>query len=42
MQSLIAIGAKLIRVFFGMLKHGTAYDPEKLKHDIRRSGTQAA
>jgi len=42
MQSLMAIAAKLIRVFFGILRSGKAYDPERLLRDIRRPGTEAA
>ena len=42
MQSLMAIAAKLIRVFFGILHSGKAYDPERLLKDIRHPGTQAA
>jgi hypothetical protein len=42
MQSLMAIAAKLIRVFFGILRSGKAYDPERLLKDIRHPGTQAA
>ena len=42
MQSLMAVAAKLIRVFFGILRSGKAYDPERLFRDIRRPGTQAA
>ncbi len=36
MQSLMAIAAKLIRVFYAMLTKGVAYDPQKLMADIRR------
>ena len=42
MQSLMAIAAKLIRVFFGILRSGKAYDPERLLRDIRRPGPEAA
>ena len=36
MQSLMAVAAKIIRVFYGMAKKGTEYDPERLLRDIRR------
>ncbi len=36
MQSLMAIAAKLIRVFYAMLTKGVAYDPEKMLSDIKR------
>ena len=42
LQSLMAVAAKLIRVFFGILRSGKAYDPERLLKDIRHPGTQAA
>lgn len=42
MQSLIAVAAKLIRVFFSILRSGNAYDPERLLKEIRRPGPQAA
>ncbi len=42
MQSLMAVAAKIIRVFFSILRNGWAYDPERLLRDIRRPGTQAA
>ena len=42
MQSLMAVAAKLIRVFFGIMKSGQAYDPERLLRDIHRPGTRAA
>ena len=42
MQSLMAVAAKVIRVFFGILRSGQAYDPERLLRDIRRPGIQAA
>lgn len=35
MQSLMAIACKLLRVVYAMLKHGTKYDPEKLRKDMR-------
>jgi len=42
MQSLMAVAAKIIRVFYGMLKNGTEYDPERLLRDIRRLEKAAA
>lgn len=36
MQSLIAIACKLLRIIYAILKNGTAYDPEKMRMDIRR------
>jgi transposase len=36
MQSLMAIAAKLIRVFFAMLTKGVDYDPKKMVSDIKR------
>ena len=42
MQSLMAVAAKLIRVFYGILHSGETYDPERLLRDIRRPETQAA
>ncbi len=36
MQSLLAIAAKLIRVFFAMLTKGVDYDPIKMVSDIKR------
>ena len=41
-QSLMAVAAKLIRVFFGMVKNGTPYDPAKVLKDIRRTEPKAA
>jgi len=38
MQSLMAIAGKIIRVFYGMMKNGTDYDPVRLLTDIRRPG----
>ena len=32
-QAIIAAGCKLIRVFYAILKHGTEYDPQKLRMD---------
>ena len=34
MQSLVAIAAKLIRVFYAMLTKGVDYDPKKMVSDI--------
>ena len=42
MQSLMAVAAKIIRVFYGMAKNGTEYDPERLLRDIRRPEKVAA
>lgn len=39
MQSLTAIGCKLIRVFYALLTKETEYSAEKLRNDIRRSLT---
>lgn len=36
MQSLMAVAAKLIRVFYAMLTKGVEYDPAKMLGDIRR------
>ncbi len=36
MQSLMAVAAKLIRVFYSMLTKGVEYDPEKMLGDIKR------
>lgn len=36
MQSLMAVAAKLIRVFYGMLTKGVEYDPAKMLGDIKR------
>ncbi len=41
-QAVIATGCKLIRVFYAMLKHGTTYDPKKLRTDIVRPTLTAA
>lgn len=42
-QAMIAVGCKLIRVFYAILTKGVDYDKEKLKADIHRdSGTIAA
>lgn len=37
MQSLMAVAAKLIRVFYAMLTKGVDYDPKKMISDIKRS-----
>ena len=39
MQSLMAIAGKITRVFYGMMKNGTEYDPVKLLTDIKRPGS---
>lgn len=36
MQSLMAVAAKLLRVFFAMLTKGVGYDPKKMFSDIKR------
>lgn len=41
MQSLMAVAGKLIRVFFGIIKHNGKYDPVKLQKDIRRAEAAA-
>lgn len=42
-QAMMAVGCKLIRVFYAVLTKGVDYDKEKLKTDIHRdSGTIAA
>lgn len=40
MQSLVALSNKLIRIFYVILMKNTAYDPQKMMSDIRR--TEAA
>ena len=40
MQSLMAIAGKIIRVFYGIMKNGTEYDPVRLLTDIRRPGPE--
>ena len=42
MQSLMAVAGKIIRVFYGMVRSGVAYDPERLLRDIRRPKSKAA
>lgn len=42
MQSLMAVAGKLIRVFFGVIKRDSDYDPIKLRQDIRRIEAKAA
>ena len=42
MQSLMAVAGKIIRVFYGMVRTGAAYDPERLLRDIRRPEKDAA
>lgn len=36
MQSLMAVGAKVIRVFYAILTKGVAYEPTKMLSDIKR------
>ena len=36
MQSLMAIAAKLLRVFYAILTKGVDYDPQKMVSDIKR------
>ena len=40
MQSLMAIAGKIIRVFYGIMKNGTEYNPVRLVADIKRPGTE--
>ena len=35
-QSVIAIGCKLVRVFWGIVKSGKVYDGQKMLKDIHR------
>jgi len=42
MQSLMAIAGKLIRVFFGVIKHDSEYDSNRLRQDIRRIEAKTA
>ena len=42
MQSLMAVAGKIIRVFYGMVRSGAAYDPERLLRDIHRPEKGAA
>ena len=42
MQSIMAVAAKIIRVFYGMARTGSDYDPERLMKDIRRPEKAAA
>ena len=37
MQSLIAIAGKMIKIFFGMLKNGTEYDPAIVMKDFKQT-----
>lgn len=39
-QSLILLCCKLIRIFYALLNKGVAYDPQKMKNDIRRQELQ--
>lgn len=41
-QAIIAAGCKLIRVFYAILKHGAAYDPQKLRMDRIRPESATA
>ena len=41
MQSLMAIAAKLLRVFYAILTKNVGYDPKKMVNDIRRPATYA-
>ena len=38
MQSLMAVAAKVIRVFYAILSKGTDYNPTKMLEDIKRPG----
>jgi len=42
MKAVIAISCKLIRVFYAMLKNGTAFDEKKMLNDIHRPQTKTA
>ena len=42
MQSIMAVAAKIIRVFYGMARTGSDYDPDRLLRDIRRPEKAAA
>ena len=42
MQSIMAVAAKIIRVFYGMVRTGSDYDVERLMRDIRRPEKAAA
>ena len=42
MQSLMAVAGKIIRVFYGMARTGSDYDPDRLLRDIRRPEKAAA
>ena len=37
MQSLMAIAGKITRIFFGILKNGTEYDPEIVMKDLNKA-----
>ena len=37
MQSLMAIAGKITRMFFGMLKNGTEYDPAIVMKDLKKA-----
>ncbi len=41
MQSMIAIAGKMIRIFFGMLKNGTEYDPVIVMKDFKQAAVAA-
>lgn len=41
-QSLILLCCKLIRIFYALLNKGVAYDPQKMKNDIKRQELQEA
>ena len=36
MQSLMAIAGKITRIFFGMMKNGTEYDPAIVMKDLNK------
>lgn len=40
MQSLTAIGCKLIRIFYALLTKNVEYDPQKMRNDIHRPSEQ--
>ena len=37
MQSLMAIAGKITRIFFGMMKNGTEYDPAIVMKDLSKA-----
>jgi len=39
MQSLMAIAGKMTRIFYGILKNGTEYNPEIVMKDFKKEAT---